>query len=75
MPNATLEFNLPDEEPEFHFALCGERFYVALCELDSWLRSKLKYGHEFKTADEALQEMRDELRDLVSDIPIRFDFV
>lgn len=74
MPTATLKFNLPDEDAEFHMALHGHEFYAVVSDMDNWLRSKLKYGHEFKSADEALEEARKELRDLMSGIPMGFDF-
>jgi hypothetical protein len=40
---AILEFNLPEEEPEFKEALNGGMFKYVLWLLDQDLRGKLKY--------------------------------
>lgn len=62
MPKATLKFDLPDEQWEFDRACQGESSYMILTELDQELRSLIKYGHGFKTADEVLEKMREQLR-------------
>lgn len=59
---AILEFNLPEDADDFTLAKDGHGWYCAMFELDQWLRDRLKHGHEFKTADEALQGCRDMLR-------------
>ena len=40
---AVLEFNLPEEEPEFRTAINGARFMSVLWDLDQEMRSCLKY--------------------------------
>lgn len=55
---AILEFNLPEDRDEFTLAKDGHGWYCACLDLDNWLRGKLKHGHEFKTADEALEACR-----------------
>ncbi len=55
---AILEFNLPDEVVEFRSACKGAD---AVCVIESIIkqtRDWLKYGHEFKTANDALEEIR-----------------
>ena len=41
---ATLEFNLPEDQERFDFATNGFNYYMALCEMDEWLRSEYKYN-------------------------------
>ena len=41
---ATLEFNLPEDKENFEFATNGFNYYMALSEMDQWLRSEYKYN-------------------------------
>jgi len=67
MPKATLTFNLPEEQEEHQMALKGAEWQNTVWEMDQWFRNKLKHGHGFKSAEEALEEGRVELRRLVDD--------
>ena len=62
MPKAILEFNLPEENEEHKVAVNSMGWHLLAYDMDQWLRGKLKHGHEFKSADEALEATRDELR-------------
>jgi hypothetical protein len=42
--NATLNFNLPEDDREFRMATTGKSMHTVLRELDEWLRSKTKYA-------------------------------
>lgn len=54
MPKATLEFDLPEEQPEYT-TVCNARKYAAFInEYDQWLRGRAKY-HD----DEEAQRFRD----------------
>ena len=53
-----LSFNLPEEENEFRLAQEGAKWKEVVREVDTFLRNKLKYGHDFKSADEALETLR-----------------
>lgn len=65
---AVLVFSLPDDAGELRGAQMGSRLYGGLRGfLETWLRSRLKHGHGFKTAKEALEAVRDELGDLLDD--------
>ena len=64
MSTVQLTFNLPEESNDAELAVKALDMSVVIFELDQWLRSKVKYGHDFKTADEALEKTRDELRSL-----------
>lgn len=62
---AILEFNLPEEKEEFVKAQNGATAYSIIYDLDSKLRYYLKYGHDFKTSDEAIENVRNYLNDLL----------
>ena len=74
---ATLEFNLPDDQDEFVLATNGLKFWSVLWELDQSLRSKTKYAPDSLPQDkyDAYQEIREELRELMSNNNISFDMV
>ena len=38
-----IEFNLPEEKSEYLTAINGQSYYVAVADIKSYLRSKLKY--------------------------------
>ena len=59
---ATLEFNLPDDQEEFNHATNGFNYYMALVEMDEWLRAEYKYNDK-----EELYEVREKLREIISD--------
>jgi hypothetical protein len=57
---ATLEFDLPEDDCAFRLASRGMDWALVVHGLvNGSLRSWLKYGHEFTTADEALEAVRD----------------
>lgn len=62
---ATLKFNLPEEKEEFLKAQNGAVTHSIIYDVDSKLRSYLKYGHGFKTPDEAIENVRIYLNDLL----------
>jgi hypothetical protein len=62
---AILEFNLPEENSEFLMAQRGGDYFSYLWDLDQQLRSWLKHGNEFKTVNEALEAIREELHNEV----------
>ncbi len=70
---AILEFNLPEDTREHLLAVHGAAFSSVCCDLDEQVRNWLKYGMEFKTVEEALQAVRDELRKLMEDQHISLD--
>jgi hypothetical protein len=55
-----LEFDLndPDDKVEFQLTSHARGWVNAMWDLDQWLRGKVKYGHTYKTADEALEATR-----------------
>lgn len=55
---ATIEFQLPEEATEHRAALNGMGYRAALCEIHEQIRQRLKYGHELRSADDALEWCR-----------------
>lgn len=41
---AILEFNLPEDKEDYDYANNGFNYYMALMEMDQWLRSEYKYN-------------------------------
>jgi hypothetical protein len=74
---AILEFNLPDDQQDFDLATKGMKFWSVLYDLDQYLRTKTKYAPDSLPQDkyDAYQEIRDELRELMSNNDISFDMV
>ncbi len=58
---ATLEFTLPEEQDEFDKAQQGMSYWLALEEMDGWLRNILKYGALPDEEQRIYQEVRDKL--------------
>ena len=77
MAKAILEFNLPDDQQEFDLATSGLKFWSVLWELDQDLRAKTKYAPDDLPQDkyDAYEEIRDKLRELMSESNISFDMV
>lgn len=53
-----IEFNLPEEANDFKMAIWGRDYWSNLHDIAQELRNQIKYGHEFKDVDEALEWVR-----------------
>ena len=73
MPKFKLEYNLPEEKSDFMLASRAFEWYSTLWDLDQFLRNKLKYGSDFKSADEALEEIRKFLHEEMEEEGISFE--
>ena len=58
---ATLKFTLPEESNEHLLAINASKFYGALWDIDQEARGFLKHGHKFKSADEVLEWLREQI--------------
>ena len=65
---ATLEFNLPEDQDDFNYATNGFNYYMALVEMDQWLRSEYKYNGK-----EEMYEVREKLREIISDNNVKIE--
>lgn len=63
---AILEFSLPEDRVEYEMHNQAEGMRSVLWELEQSLRRDLKYGHEYDTANEALEAVRDTLHELMN---------
>lgn len=73
MPKAQLTYKLPEEKSDFNLASKSRDWCGTLWDLDNYLREKLKYGNDFKSADEALESVREYLHEMMAINGISFD--
>jgi hypothetical protein len=71
---AILEFNLPDDQMEFEDAANGQKWSLAMWELDSWLRSQTKHPPEGMSDDtwKALDDTREKLYEILNENGLKF---
>lgn len=62
---ATLKFNLPEEQVEFNDAINGAKWQYVVWELDQWLRTNTKYAPDSQNAEytNALVVAREQLHE------------
>ena len=65
---AILEFNLPDDQEDFNHATNGFNYYMALVEMDQWLRAEYKYND-----NEEMYEARVKMREIILDNNVKID--
>jgi hypothetical protein len=65
---ATLEFNLPEDQEEFKHVYNGFNYYMALVEMDQWLRSEYKYNGK-----EEMYEVREKLREIILENNVKIE--
>ena len=65
---ATLEFNLPEEQEDFNHANNGFNYYMALVEMDQWLRAEYKYNDK-----EEMYEVREKLREIILENNVKLE--
>jgi hypothetical protein len=65
---ATLEFNLPKDQDDFNHATNGFNYYMALVEMDEWLRAEYKYNDK-----EEMYEVREKLRQIIFENNVKLD--
>ena len=64
---AILEFNLPEDKWEHETAVSAADMRLALCDLDMYCRSLVKYGDLTPDQVEMAQKIRDHLHDLITE--------
>ena len=65
---AKLIFNLPEDQDDFNYATFGFNYYMALVEMDQWLRTEYKYNDK-----EELYEVREKLREIILENNVKLD--
>lgn len=69
---ATLKFNLPEENEEFNTAVNANNYKNALSELNQYLRNESKWSSD-ENKSEIAQILRDELCRLMSENNVILD--
>lgn len=67
---ATLEFNLPEDQPEFNTAIKGSDWRQVCWEMDQWLRAQYKHMPDEEYSQdsyEAYYQARQKLNELVNE--------
>jgi hypothetical protein len=70
---ATLEFDLPEDQREYEVAIQAPRSQSFLWDFSNQLRSWVKYHHNFTSADDALDKIREEFYRLLNEHNINID--
>lgn len=73
--NALLAYRLPDERTEYLAAAHGLDWAFVSLAVDRQFRDWLKYGHDFKSADEALAAARAHLREEIAGRNINLEMI
>jgi hypothetical protein len=63
MAKTILEFDHGDDYTEMMAAIHAMDWKLTVEGIDTWLRNALKYGHDYKTPNEALEAARRHLHD------------
>lgn len=72
---AILEFNLPEESKDHLIASNAMAWALIVWDMDQYLRNLLKYGHEFKSIDDALEKTRAALYDFLVEKNLTLDSI
>ena len=69
---AILEFELPEDKENFDASSKGMDWAIVAWDLDQLMRNMLKYGHEYKDANTALQHVKDALNEMLIDRGLQY---
>lgn len=61
----TQEFDFYTEKSEFNIASQAPAMNLAISDIVELLRKYDKYGHEFKSIEEAIQKIREEVYEII----------
>jgi hypothetical protein len=65
---AILEFNLPEDQPEFNNAIKGGDWKHVCWQMDQYLRKEIKYNNSLSVEQlRAYEDVRDELYGFMSE--------
>ena len=64
---AILKFKLPDEISEFKTAQDALQYKLAIWDLDNFLKSKIKHGHQYSGVEEALDDISNQLHNFLEE--------
>jgi len=72
---AKLTFNLPEDKSNYLVTVNAMEFALTCWDMDQFLRSKLKYGHTYKNIDEALEDCREKLAEVMINYNITLNMI
>ena len=58
---AIIEFNLPEDNSDYVLCNNARKYFSCLYNIDQKMRAYLKHGHNFKDADEVMEEIRSDI--------------
>lgn len=65
---AILEFNLPEDQPEFNTAIQGSDWKHVCWEMEQYLRKKVKYDDSLSEEQrEVYEDMREEFNSIMNE--------
>lgn len=70
---AILQFNLPEDQNEYEVVIQAPKVQSFLWDFSQQLRAWQKYNHDFKSADDALDQIREEFYRLINEHNINID--
>lgn len=70
---AIFEFDLPEQQNEYEQMSKAQDYHLALWDISTQLRSWQKYGHSFKSADDALEQIRTDFYRVINHFNINLD--
>jgi len=70
---AVFEFNLPEDQHDYDVMNQASKVQSFLWDFSQQLRSWYKYHHDFKDADDALSQIRDEFYRLLNEHEVNID--
>jgi hypothetical protein len=72
---AILTYDLPEESCEHEVAVRAMDWALTVWDLDQWLRDKIKHGHRYNDADEALEAIRGSLHEILEDKNLTLEMI
>jgi hypothetical protein len=72
---AILEFNLPEDQPDFQYAVDGWKWSMLVWDLDQKLRSETKHsdGTMHEERYKALYDVRDMIHEMMAEKGLKFE--
>ena len=70
---ATLEFNMPEDQVEFDFAMQGSKMYSALWDISQELRTLWKYEELNEEEWKIVERIRDKFYEILDENQIKLD--
>lgn len=70
---AILQFDLPEDQHDYEIAVQAPKIQSFIWDFSQQLRAWQKYHHDFKNADDALDQIREEFYRLINEHNINID--